>query len=64
MVPRTEISFLHVDATLDEVIEVSSRTGHTRFPVYQKDIDDVAGILHMKDLVSIFDPAVNFGFPK
>lgn len=51
MVPRTEISFLRTNANLDEVIEISARTGHTRFPIYQKDIDDVAGILHMKDVV-------------
>jgi CBS domain containing-hemolysin-like protein len=51
MVPRTEMSCIHINATLDEVVEISSRTGHTRFPVYEKDIDDIVGILHMKDIV-------------
>jgi len=51
MVPRTEMSCIHINATLDEVVEVSQRTGHTRFPVYEKDIDDIVGILHMKDIV-------------
>src|SRR5262245_32787074 len=49
MVPRTDISFFPAYANLDEVNEVSARTGHTRFPVYQKDIDDIIGILHMED---------------
>lgn len=51
IVPRTEMSCIHINATLEEVVEVSIRTGHTRFPVYEKDIDDVVGILHMKDIV-------------
>ncbi len=51
MVPRTEMSCIPINANLDEVVDVASRTGHTRFPIYQKDIDDIVGILHMKDVV-------------
>jgi magnesium and cobalt exporter, CNNM family len=51
MVPRTEMSCIPINATLDEVLSVSSKTGHTRFPVYEKDMDNIVGILHMKDLV-------------
>lgn len=51
IVPRTEMSCIHINATLEEVVEISTRTGHTRFPVYEKDIDDIVGILHMKDIV-------------
>ncbi len=53
MVPRTEMSCIHVSANLEEVVDVASRTGHTRFPVFQKDIDDIVGILHMKDVVQL-----------
>lgn len=61
MVPRTDMACLRADANIDEVIDVSARTGHTRFPIYLKDIDDIIGILHMKDVVhflrsgSVFD---------
>jgi len=51
MVPRPEISGIALNATLEEVAEVSTKTGHTRFPIYEKNIDNIVGILHMKDVV-------------
>jgi magnesium and cobalt exporter, CNNM family len=51
MVPRPEISGILLNATLDEVVEVSTKTGHTRFPIFEKSIDNIVGILHMKDVV-------------
>jgi CBS domain containing-hemolysin-like protein len=51
MVPRTEMSCIPINATLEEIVSVSSKTGHTRFPIYEKDMDNIVGILHMKDLV-------------
>jgi Hemolysins and related proteins containing CBS domains len=51
MIPRTEMSSIEVSSTLEQIIEVSTKTGHTRFPVYEKDVDNIVGILHMKDLV-------------
>ena len=51
MVPRTEMSCIPADETLQEILDLSSTTGHTRFPVYEKDLDNIHGILHMKDLV-------------
>jgi CBS domain containing-hemolysin-like protein len=64
MVPRTEMICLAANANLDEVIEVSTRTGHTRFPVYQKDIDDISGILHMKDVVPHLRSGATFDLRK
>jgi CBS domain containing-hemolysin-like protein len=64
IVPRTEMSCIHVDASLEEVVEVSSRTGHTRFPIYEKDIDDIAGILHMKDIVHYEPRGAQFDLRK
>jgi len=51
LVPRTEMSCIPVDAPLLQVIEIATRTGHTRFPVFEGDIDNIVGILHMKDVV-------------
>ncbi|HSP07893.1 MAG TPA: hemolysin family protein, partial [Acidobacteriota bacterium] len=64
MVPRTEITFFAANANIDEVIEVSGRTGHTRFPICQKDIDDIVGILHMKDVVHHLHSGVRFDLTK
>ncbi|HEY4490798.1 MAG TPA: hemolysin family protein [Acidobacteriota bacterium] len=51
MVPRTEMASMSSKASLEEVIETSGKTGHTRFPIYENEIDNIVGILHMKDVV-------------
>jgi CBS domain containing-hemolysin-like protein len=50
MVPRTEIIGVPIDASLPEVIETIEREKHSRFPVYQDDLDDIVGTLHVKDV--------------
>ncbi len=51
MVPRTEMLALASTASLDEVADLMSSTGHTRFPVYGNDPDDLIGVFHVKDLL-------------
>lgn len=51
MIPRTEIVCFSSDASVEEVLELAIETGHSRFPVYGKNIDDVIGVLHVKDLL-------------
>ncbi|MGE3798314.1 MAG: hemolysin family protein [Thermomicrobiales bacterium] len=50
MVPRTEMLALPVTATLDEIAELVAASGHTRFPVYGDDLDDLTGVFHTRDL--------------
>ncbi|RME29216.1 MAG: HlyC/CorC family transporter [Candidatus Zixiibacteriota bacterium] len=52
MVPRIEISALRKDATLAEIQELVRSDGHSRYPVYDETIDNVIGILYIKDLFS------------
>jgi CBS domain containing-hemolysin-like protein len=52
MVPRTEIIALPVDSTVQDALRIAQRYRHTRFPVYEKTIDNVVGILSAKDLLS------------
>ncbi|MBW2086391.1 MAG: CBS domain-containing protein, partial [Deltaproteobacteria bacterium] len=47
MIPRTDVVAASQDATLSEVIQLSRQHGHSRLPVYQKDIDHIVGILHV-----------------
>ena len=54
MVPRTELSALHINATFDEVVREAREGGHTRFPVYDENIDDVKGIFHAKEIINVF----------
>lgn len=50
MVPRIEIVGLEKGATIKDVQRVTAETGHSRFPVYEEDIDNIIGILYVKDL--------------
>jgi CBS domain containing-hemolysin-like protein len=51
MVQRVDITALDVDATYEEVLEIVKDEQHSRFPVYREDIDDIIGILNVKDLL-------------
>ncbi|HML20721.1 MAG TPA: hemolysin family protein [Aggregatilinea sp.] len=51
MVPRPRIDAVPVDISEQDLIERVLASGHTRFPVYENDLDHILGILHLKDLV-------------
>jgi len=54
MIPRTEISSASRDTTLGEVIQLVRDCGHTRIPIYRRNIDEIEGILHAKDLLKLW----------
>ncbi len=51
MVPRTDVVFIPTDMPLDEVLDLIAESGFSRFPVYEETIDNVIGILYVKDLM-------------
>lgn len=51
MVPRIDMTFVHIDSTYDDVLEVFKATMYTRIPVYEDTTDKVVGIINMKDLL-------------
>lgn len=51
MVPRIDTVFISLDAPRDELIATVTSCGHSRIPVYRETIDDVAGVLYVKDLL-------------
>ncbi|HSV56114.1 MAG TPA: hemolysin family protein [Magnetospirillaceae bacterium] len=51
MVPRIDTVFLPVDAGREEVLQTAITCGHSRIPVYKDTIDDVKGVLYVKDLL-------------
>jgi CBS domain containing-hemolysin-like protein len=53
MVPRTDLVAIPVTATPANIEHLVLETGHSRFPVYVKDIDTVTGFFHAKDLLKI-----------
>lgn len=50
MTPRTRLVALRVDQPIDEVLRVVQTSAYTRFPLYEGDIDNIIGFVHMKDL--------------
>lgn len=50
MVPRTRVDALNERMPLDEVLSTVTATQHSRYPVFSDGIDNVIGILHVKDL--------------
>jgi CBS domain containing-hemolysin-like protein len=52
MVPRADICAVPAGADLDDLIELMSRGGHSRVPVYRETLDDVVGLVHIKDVLA------------
>jgi CBS domain containing-hemolysin-like protein len=52
MVPRADIVAVPEGATLAGVVELMSRVGHSRLPVYRDSLDDVIGMVHVRDLLA------------
>jgi putative hemolysin len=50
MVPRIEMVALEKGATLAAVQKLLNESGHSRYPVYEEDIDNIKGVLYVKDL--------------
>jgi putative hemolysin len=55
MVPRMDMLAFEVSTSLLEAIKAFTRTGHSRVPVYQQDIDNIIGLLYAKDLLHVME---------
>ena len=53
MTHRTDMDSLKLDSSLDTTLKVFSDSGHSRIPVYEEDIDDIVGVLYVKDLMRL-----------
>lgn len=50
MVPRADIVAMPEDLTLEQAIRLIQREGHSRFPVYREQLDEIVGMVHIKDV--------------
>lgn len=53
MVPRVSVVGLSRHDSIGELRRTSVATGHSRFPVYGDDLDDIVGIVHVKDTIAV-----------
>src|SRR4028118_2259547 len=50
IVPRQDVIYLSTTRTMAENLRIARRSGHTRFPLCEGDLDHVIGLIHIKDL--------------
>ncbi|MFI6877732.1 hemolysin family protein [Streptomyces sp. NPDC050400] len=53
MTPRVKVSALQASATAEDVVNLTRATGLSRFPVYRERIDEVIGMVHLKDALAM-----------
>jgi len=53
MVPSADIMAVSEETPVPEIIKAMSEAGHSRFPVYRETLDDMIGVIHIKDLLGV-----------
>jgi Hemolysins and related proteins containing CBS domains len=53
MTPRTTVEAVHRSDTATRIVELAAQTGFSRFPVIDESIDDVRGVVHVKQAVAV-----------
>jgi magnesium and cobalt transporter len=50
MIPRADIVAMAVDVTLEQALDLIRREGHSRMPVFREQLDEIVGMIHIKDV--------------
>jgi CBS domain containing-hemolysin-like protein len=62
MTPRPDIIALDIDTSMDEVVRLLIEEGHSRVPVYEDNLDNIVGLLLVKDLLPYMAGTKGEGF--
>ena len=65
MTPRANISAVEIGCSINEVLEVFLKEAHSRAPIFENNLDNVTGMIHIKDLLKYQNnennqPTLNF----
>jgi len=63
MIPRADIIAMDATSTLDDAIKLFREEFHSRFPVYRDTLDNVVGMIHIKDLMAFWGNERAFDLP-
>ncbi len=58
MTPRTDVEAVEIDEDISEALRIGVDNGYSRVPVYEDDIDNIVGVLYVKDLLPYVGQAV------
>ncbi|MCH1982973.1 hemolysin family protein [Ruminococcus sp. OA3] len=53
MVPRIDMTFVHVDTSYEDLIQLFKEETYTRYPVYEETTDSILGTINVKDLIGL-----------
>ncbi len=59
MTHRKDIEAFDCELTLEEAFQIIAKDGYSRYPVYEEDIDNILGILHLHDLIHAYSNLKN-----
>ena len=55
MVPRADIVAVDIEISLADLVRIMSEEAHSRIPVYRETLDDIAGMVHIKDVLAYWN---------
>ena len=55
MVPRSDIISISTSNTIEDLVKLIGRTNHSRYPVHDKNRDNIIGMVHIKDAISTWE---------
>jgi magnesium and cobalt transporter len=64
MIPRADIVALRADLTLDETLQRLREEQHSRLPIYRDQLDDILGMVHIKDVFAYLGRPEEFSLEK
>jgi len=64
MIPRADIVALRADLTLDETLQRLREEQHSRLPIYRDQLDDIIGMVHIKDVFAYIGRPEEFSLEK
>ena len=64
MVPRANIDAVEQSMSLAEVVSAMYKAGHSRLPVFRDTLDDIVGMVHVRDLLRYWDTEESFALDE
>ena len=64
MVPRADIVAVEIETSLDDLVKLMSETAHSRLPIYKGSLDEVVGMVHIKDVLACWDKKEAFNISE